>query len=82
MVGAPAKTAMNGVVVVRGEKLAEAAGYLKQARICLLEWMKQACLGADQVDRHIEDIEDVVRFARELQEMRGRLDIKASALGR
>jgi hypothetical protein len=79
--GTNGETALAARGIVSGAKLTEAAAYLKQARIAVLNWSKEAYLGADQVDRHIDDIREILDLSETLLKARMRLEAKAQVFG-
>jgi hypothetical protein len=67
--------------IVSGAKLTEAAEYLKSARACVLVWSKEAYLNADQVDRHLDDIREMLDLSETLLKARMICEAKASVFG-
>jgi len=65
--------------IVTGEKLGEAARYLKSARSATLAWVREAA--AASVELNAEHMQEVLNIADRLEDIRGRLEAKASLFG-
>src|SRR5579859_460986 len=75
---------VNGAIThafVSGEKLREAAQYAKSSRLCLLNWTKQVYANQDNVDANTDHVEEVLGLARQFENLRMRLEAKASVFG-
>ena len=67
--------------IVNGEKLKEAASYLKSARLAMLNWTKELYAGTENIDLQVDHLQDVLKFCDAVETLRGRLEIKASVFG-
>lgn len=72
----------DGPMVHNGSKLSEAASYLKSARICLLTWVRNNYVSAENVDNHTDDVRELLAIAQSLENTRAALDVKASIHGK
>lgn len=75
--------AANGAVPthLNGAKLGEAAAYLKSARICVLSWVRQNYVLSENVDQHTDDVRDLLAWSDQLDDLRMKLEVKASIFG-
>lgn len=70
------------VIVLNGSKLAEAGQYLKSARLCLLTWVRENYVTAENVDTNTDIVRELLSWADHLENMRAQIDVKASILGK
>lgn len=70
------------VIHQNGAKLAEAAGYLKSARICVLTWVRGNYVDSPHVDHNTDQVRELLAIAQTLEDIRAKLDVKASILGK
>jgi hypothetical protein len=61
-------------------RLREAAIHLKQARLSLVAWVNEAGTAGRVADK-ADDLEDILVWARKLEEMRIKLELRASVEG-
>jgi hypothetical protein len=73
--------AQRAPVMISGSRLIESASFLKQARLALLNWTKEVYTHSDQVDQHTHEVMEVLGMANQLENLRMKLDVKASRFG-
>jgi hypothetical protein len=71
-------SAVNG----HESKLTESGRYLKAARICLLTWVRDHYRDANNVDSDTDSVSEILSMASQLENLRARVDVKASILGK
>jgi hypothetical protein len=74
--GAPAIRGM-----LTGKKLAEASNYLKGARAALVNWTREVYANSDAIDMQLVHIQETLRAADQLEDLRAKLEMKASIFG-
>jgi hypothetical protein len=78
---APAGDVASGKLQVTS-RLAEASQHLKQARLCLLAWVRDNYLQANSVDESTDTVMDLLALARQIENIRSNVDVKASVTGK
>ena len=71
----------NSLRLVSGAKLREAANYAKSSRLALLNFVKEVYAGQENVDQHTDHVLEVLSMAQQFENLRMRLDVKASIFG-
>lgn len=66
---------------VTGQKLAEAGTYLKSARTAVLNWTKEVYANSETVELHLVDVQEALQAADRLDDLRAKLEAKASKFG-
>jgi hypothetical protein len=67
--------------VVGGKKLKEAASYLDSARKALLHWTRDTCVHADNLETHADHLEETLRVAARIAELKTTIEFKAKLYG-
>lgn len=57
------------------------AGYLKTARVALLSWVSETVKNNSNVTDNVDEVEEILGWARQLETLRSKLDVRASVLG-
>lgn len=71
-----------GIIRPNGKKIGEAAGYLKSSRVCVLTWVREMVLANDNLNENVDEISEMLDVAQRLEDIRAKLDVRASVLGR
>jgi hypothetical protein len=67
--------------ILRGTKLAESGVYLKSARMGLVNWTKEVYANSDTLEMHVVHVQEVLRMADQLEDLRAKIEAKASLFG-
>ena len=61
-------------------KISEAEGYLKSARMCLLNWVRESYVESNNVTENIDNVAEMLAWSTRLENLRIKLNYKASVL--
>ena len=65
-----------------GTKIAVASAHLREARLLLLGWSRDAFRGSDNVTDDVEDVQIMLHYADMIEQLRAKLEVRASIIGR